>query len=104
MRYNIQLNGNGLVTVNSSNLFKLEEFIQTLRDVDKSETNKKYFKGYNGEWLEMTKHIGITANSEEELAEKMNEVQQNYNVFASQTHVTVVADCLIFSAICFAKD
>ena len=49
MRYNIQLNGNGMVTVNSGALHSLETFIQTLRDVDKVETRKKLFRGYNGE-------------------------------------------------------
>lgn len=49
MRYNVQLNGEGMVTVNGSNLYKLETFIQTLRDVDKVETKKKYFKAYGGE-------------------------------------------------------
>ena len=52
----------------------------------------------------MTKHIGITANTPEELAEAMNKVGQENNVFASQTHVNSISDCLIYTAICFAKD
>ena len=52
----------------------------------------------------MTKHIGVTANSVEELAEKMNKVGEDNNVFASQTHVNVNNNTVFYTAICFAKD
>ena len=63
--------------------------------------------GCNKNWRDkkMTKHIGVTANSVEELAEKMNKVGEDNNVFASQTHVTAALEgCVIYTAICFAKD
>jgi len=47
MRYNITIPGDGYVYVNGCHKVELECFIQTIRDVDKS--NKCKFFGYGGE-------------------------------------------------------
>lgn len=50
-----------------------------------------------------TKNIVKECNSAEELEKVMNEINEENNVFATQTHINSVADCLVYTAVFFCR-
>lgn len=53
----------------------------------------------------MTNHKVISVrNDKQKFQQELDRISKEYNVFATQTHVTSCDGCLYFSAVCFIKD